>query len=592
MTQDMPRILDGKGQVIPPRGTREHRNYLALNGIGGTPYDAASYVNDDVALWRPGLLSADSEINPYRDTIVARVRDLVRNDGWGCGAVTRTCDNVVGANLRPIFRPDYRFLKLMTGNKAFDAVWAHEFGRAADAYYRSFANDPGKWCDIERSLTLPQLFYVAFRHELIDGDSLAVNRYEPSRVGPGRARYGTAVQLIDPDRLSNPNNRFDMRHLRGGVEIDDFGAAVGYHIREAHQNDWYNGALSLKWAYIPREDDYGRAITVHNFPQDRASQHRGGAGFLTPVLDRLKMLSKYDRTEMQAALINAMFGAFIESPYDPAMVADAMGTSVNLNAPPGGDYQQVMESGSLGSYQDMRSEFHARRRIMLGDSRIPTLFPGEKIGTINATHPNGNFGAFEGAMLRNIAAATGLTEAQITQDYSKANYSSMRAAMLEAHKTFDRRRANFTIGFCHQITTAWLEESMDLDAYPMPVGVSARDFPEFYEARHALGFARWIGPARGWVDPVAEKQGAWLGLKMGVGSLEALCAEQGEDLEEILDAQQMEIRMFEDRKMTPPDWSGAPTAVPTSIPSPPTVATKATPQGNAPPPAQDGQAAP
>lgn len=568
------RILDQRGQPIPPRGTVEHRRYLALNGPGWTPYDAASRFNDDLALWNPALLSADTELNPYRDKIVARVRDLVRNDGWGAGIVTRTLDNVIGANLRPIFRPDYRMLRAMTGNKSFDAVWAHEFGRAMDANYRAWANDPAKWCDIERGMTMPQMFYVGFRHELIDGDSLFVNRYEPTRLSPGRARYGTAVQLVDPDRLSNPYTTFDMRFLRNGVQIDTWGAAVGYHIREAHQNDWYNGALAMKWAYVPRETEYGRPIVVHNFTRERAGQHRG-VGILTPILDRLKMLSKYDRVEMQAALLNALFAAYIESPYDPAMVADGMGTTVNLNNGAPGNYSQVMESGSLGAYQDLRAQFHDQRRMMLGDSRISTLFPGEKIGTISAEHPHGNFDAFEGAMLRNFAAATGLTTAQVSQNWAEGNYSNNRAAAIESWKTFDRRRATFTVGACQPVVSAWAEESFDLDDYPLPSGV----VPDFIEARYAYSWARWIGPARGWVDPVAEKQGAWLGLKMGVGSLEDLAAEQGQDLEEVLDAQQMEIRMYEERKMTPPDWSGAPTIEPTSIPSPPSVATKAAPQG-------------
>jgi lambda family phage portal protein len=580
MTEKAPTIVDSRGQQIPPRGTAEFRRYMALNGPQPwTPWDAASRTSDEVALWNPGLLSADTERIPYRDRVVSRVRDLVRNDGWGSGAVMRMLDNVVGANLRPIFRPDYRFLRAMTGNKAFDAVWAHEFGRVADANYRAWANDPGKWCDIERGLTMPQIFYVAYRHEIVDGDSLAVNRYEPSRVSPGRARYGTAVQLVDPDRLSNQNNLWDQMlpdgtQIRGGVRLDRFGAAVGYYIREAHQNDWVTAAKSMKWAYIPREDDYGRPITVHNFTHDRASQHRGGMGILTPVLDRMKMLNKYDRVEVQSALVNALFAAYIESPFDPNMVADAMGNTVDVNAAQPGAYIQDMNSG-LGFYQNLRGEFHDQKRMMLGDARIATLFPGEKINTISASHPHGNFEAFESAILRNFSAATGLSPQQISQNYADANYSSMRAAMIEAWKSFDRRRANFTIGFCHPVACAWLEESWDLDDYPLPNGV----VPDFIEARHAYAWARWIGPARGWVDPVAEKQGAWLGLKMGVGSLEQLAAEQGEDLEEILDAQQMEKRMYEDRKLAPPDWLGG---EPTPIPSPPTVATKATPQGQGP----------
>lgn len=576
MTEHLPRLLDHRGAPIPQRGSADRRRYQALNGPGWMPYDAASYVNEDVAGWMPGLLSADTTITPYRDRIVSRVRDLVRNDGWASGMVTRLCDSVVGANLRPIFRPDYRALRAMTGNKAFDAVWAHEFGKVADSYYRMWANDPGKWCDIERGQTLPQLYHLGFRHKCIDGDALAVDRYEPARVKPGKARYGTAVQLVDPDRLSNPQNVFDQRYMRGGVQIDDYGAAVGYHIREAHQNDWYNAALSVRWKYMPREDDFGRPLVVHNFRHQQAGQHRGGAGILTPILDRMKMLAKYDRVELQAALINSIFGAFIESPYDPNMVQDAMGTSVDVNSAIGGQYEQVMGAGGgLGAYQDMRKDFHEQRRMLLGGARIPTLFPGEKIGTVAAEHPSGNFQAFESAFLRNFSAATGQAPQQVSQNYSDANYSSMRAALIDAWKSFDRERAEYTVGFCHPITSAWMEESFDLDDYPFPSGA----IPDFIDARYQYSWARWIGPAKGWVDPVAEKQGAWLGLKMGVGSLEDLAAEQGLDLEEVLDQQQMEIRMYQDRKMNPPDWSGAPTVQPTAIPSPPTVATKATPQG-------------
>src|SRR5260364_97631 len=46
------------------------------------------------------------------------------------------------------------------------------------------------------------LLRLAFRHKLVDGDALALLLWRPERIGPGRARYATTVQLIDPDRLS------------------------------------------------------------------------------------------------------------------------------------------------------------------------------------------------------------------------------------------------------------------------------------------------------------------------------------------------------------------------------------------------------
>src|SRR6185312_6111790 len=135
-----------------------------------------------------------AELNMYRDRIVSRVRDMVRNDGWASGAVTRILDNAVGANLRPIAKPDYRFLAAATGLKTFDHEWAKDFARAVDANWRSWADDElGHYCDASRNMTFGQMLRLGFRHKLVDGDALGVMQWLPDRVGYGRARYATAV---------------------------------------------------------------------------------------------------------------------------------------------------------------------------------------------------------------------------------------------------------------------------------------------------------------------------------------------------------------------------------------------------------------
>jgi capsid protein len=58
-----------------------------LTGGSRVPYDAADSFSDQLANWQPALWSPDNEINIYRDRIVSRARDLVRNDGWANGAV-------------------------------------------------------------------------------------------------------------------------------------------------------------------------------------------------------------------------------------------------------------------------------------------------------------------------------------------------------------------------------------------------------------------------------------------------------------------------------------------------------------------------
>ena len=505
-----------------------------LAGGGSAPYDAADIYGDHMSGWRPYLGSPDGELNPYRDRIVSRVRDLVRNDGWASGGVTRILDNAIGSSFRPIAKPDYRALAAMTGIDGFDSSWADEFGRAVEAAWRTWANDPGRYCDAQRALTVSQIFRLGFRHKMIDGDALAVMQWLPERIGVGRARYATTVQLIDPDRLSNPQLAFDNQVMRGGVEVDDYGAAVAYWIRQAHQGDWFSAQKSLKWDRISRETAWGRPIIVHDFDHDRASQHRGGAGVLAPVLQRLKMLIKYDHSELDAAILNAVFSAYIESPYDTEMVAEAMG-----------------RTDGVGAYQEQRAEFHQDRRIELGGMRLPILFPGESINSVSAARPNSNFRDFEGAVLRNAAAGMGISAQQLSNDWSDVNYSSARAALLEAWKTLTRRRDDFAAGFASPIYGCFLEEAMDVENIPLPAGA-----PDFMEHRAAYAACKWVGPGRGWVDPVAEKKGAVLGMDAGLSTLEMECVEQGLDWEDVLDQRQKEIERFKELGIPVPTWAG------------------------------------
>jgi lambda family phage portal protein len=525
-------ILDSRGKPFEKQVPRASM----LTGGSHTPYDAADVSGPHLGDWQPYLWSPDGELNVYRDRIVSRIRDVVRNDGWASAAITHTLDNVIGADFRPLSKPDWEALQAMTGNKAFDHVWADEFGQVAEANYRTWAHDPGRYCDTQRNLTIPQQTALAFRHKCIDGDALAMLHWRPERVGVGRARYATAVQIIDPDRLSNPQLNFDQQVLRGGVEVDEDGAAIAYHIRRAHQGDWFSAGKSMVWDRIPRETSWGRPIIVHDFDHDRAAQHRGGAGILAPVLQRLKMLIKYDGTELDAAIINSFFAAYIESPFDGELVEEALqGTE------------------KISKYQEERAHYHKERGLRMGHVGISHLYPGEKMGFAAPSRPNANFAEFENAMLRNVAAGTGTSAQMISQNWSDVNYSSYRAAMLEVWKTFHRRRVNFATGFAHPIWCAFLEESMEVDDLPLPkTGL----VPSFMECRVAYARAKWQGPGKGYVDGVKEKAGSILGMDAGLSSLEGESSElAGEDWRATLHQRSIEIAKFKALGIPLPSWA-------------------------------------
>lgn len=532
-------ILDSSGapmQHVAPRSAAIAGYGASMGGFGGSPHDSANIYDQRMEGWRPSLLSPDTETNPYRDRIVARSRDLVRNDGWANGGIARIQDNVVGSNFRPLSKPDYRSLAAYTGLKTFDATWAAEYGKILEGHWRAWANDLNRYCDVSRKLTVPQIFRLAFRHKIIDNDCIALLQWLPERIGIGRARYATAILLIDPDRLSNPVYRFDTNTMRGGVVIDHSGVAEAYYIRRAHAGDWYNAQDSLHWDLIPRETDWGRPIVVHDFEHDRASQHRGGAGVLSPILQRLKMIVQYDGSELDAAMINAILGTYIESPFDPELVQSAIGSNEDI-----------------GAYQQMRTDFHKQHNVKFGGARIPILAPGEKINAITAARPNSAFESFQSVMLRNVASSLGLSYEQLSADWSKSNYSSARGAILEAWKTITRRKDDFANGFCTPIFSAFTEESHEKDDLPLPSGA-----PSFNECRTAYSACNWLSPARLAIDGVKEAQASQLGMEAGLTTLQREAMDAGTDWEETLEQRAVEIKRFEELGVPVPSWGRLP----------------------------------
>ena len=114
--------------------------------------------------------------------------------------------------------------------------------------------------------------------------------------------------------------------------------------------------------------------------------------------------------------------------------------------------------------------------------------------------------------------------------------------MLEARKTLTRRRDDFSVGFAQPILSAFIEEIHDTEDLPLPSGA-----PHFLDAGGVLPCSL-DGASRGWVDPVAEKKGAILGMDAGLSTLEMESAENaGEDWEEMLDQRAREIAAFKER---------------------------------------------
>jgi lambda family phage portal protein len=255
---------------------------------------------------------------------------------------------------------------------------------------------------------------------------------------------------------------------------------------------------------------------------------------LLATVKLLRMGSKMTDTELAAGVISSMLMGAIESPFDHSTARDLLA-----------------EDNQLSAYQGNRAAFHDQRAISFGGLRMPTLFPGEKLHLFQNQRVQGVLDAFIGLVDRRLTASLGgVTLAQITRDYSKANYSSLRAAIADAWKGLTAARGLFAAGFCTPRFLAWLEEKVMTGALPLPDGVS-----DFYQAYPHLVVCVWRGPGRGVVDPTKEAQGAQMRMDAMVSTLDAEAAEMGLDWEDVLEQRAREIDRMRELGIPEPQWA-------------------------------------
>lgn len=460
-------------------------------------YTAGSLTHPDMIRWTPFPGSADADLLPELGTIVSRARDLARNHGVAEGALQTITDNVVGIGLRLCAQPDYRLL-------GYDKAWAEEWSNQVEALWRTWAESVD--CDAARSLTFAGLTVQVFRSAWLNGEGLALPLWLPQP----ETRFATRLQAIEPDRLSNPNDRLDSARLRGGIEIDDFGAPRAYWIRKTHPGDWISGigVLAGEWERVPARTAWGRARVLHVHDKERAGQSRGKPS-LSSVMRQFKVLGDFQNAELKAAVVNAMVAVITESALSQDALVDLLGGS----------------SDALTQYQEALSQ-RKQSSIDFNAGLILPLGLGEKFSGFSPARPSNAYEPFVTTVFRHIATGLNIPYELLMKDFSKTNYSSARAALLEAWRFFKGRREWLATYWARPVYELWLEEA---------VGQGLVEAPDFYANRAAWCRCRWIGTGRGWVDPVKEAQAAQIRMDIGVSTLEAECAEQGLDWEEVLE---------------------------------------------------------
>jgi len=458
--------------INPQAGLKRFEAKTRMAIAGG--YTGARRDRRQTSSWNAVDGSADSVTLPDLPELRERSRDLLRNAPLACGAVNTVVTNVVGTGLKVQSHLDRDVLKpYFRSEDEFDA-----FERDAERIFRNWAESSD--CDITRCQTFSEIQNLILRSVLESGDVFILKR---SITRPNR-NIDLALQIVEADRVSNPNFKADITTLAGGVEMDSNGAPIAYHICNKHPHDYQNG-LSQKFVKVPAFDKYDNRQVFHIFNRIRPGLTRG-VPYLASVIESLKQLDRYTEAEIMAAVVSSMFTVFVKSEDEEGLAA-----MTPLDEPSGrkddGDYK-------------------------LAPGAILDLQPNENIEIADPKRPNQAFDPFVQAILRQVGVALELPFEILIKHFT-ASYSAAQAALVEAWKFFSSRRKWLAIQLCQPVYEMVITEA---------VAKGELKAPNFFAnptIRSAYLGTEWIGPPRGQIDQLKEVRASQTRIEIGVSTL-------------------------------------------------------------------------
>lgn len=459
------------GIISPTAALKRKVAKQKLKAISNSGYGnhGASRIKKSLKGWLYGGGSAREDIEENIQVLRERSRDLFMGTPIATGALKTLRTNVVGPGLKLKPQIDYEYLGLTEDEVSkLEMSIEREFTLWAE----------GVECDMARVNNFYEIQQLVFLSSLMCGDAFALLPYT-KRVG---SVYDLRIQLVEADRVCDPINKQINQDISAGVECNEHGEIIAYHISKSHPLSTYrvNNTWTRVEAFGKRT---GRRNVIHIMESERIGQRRG-VPILAPVIESLKQLGRYTDAELMAAVVSGMFTVFIET--------------------------QNPDEAPLGEMisQDQQVDSEDSSSLEMGNGAIVALAPGEKANVANPGRSNTGFDGFVTAICRQIGTALEIPHDLLLKQFN-ASYSASRAALLEAWKMFKMRRAWLASDFCQPVYEEWFSEAV----------AKGRIYaPGFFDnplVKKAYCQAEWSGPSQGQLDPVKEANAAAIRVENG-----------------------------------------------------------------------------
>lgn len=455
----------------------------SMKGYGDA---GASRTKRALKSFRAASGGAREDIDPYSGTLRQRSRMLFMAAPIATSAIRTQRTNTIGNGLRLKCRIDAAALGM-----APDRADAWE--RRTEAEFELWAASK-RACDATGINDFYSIQQLAFQSWLMSGDCFVLfKRYPAAAFAP----YSLRLYVVEADRISTPGSALSLsgfarakaangNDVYDGVEVDPNGSIVAYYIRNGGDNPGGYAFAPGDWT---RVEAYGAATGLPNILQimdtERPDQYRG-VPYLSQIIESVLQTRRYTESELDAAVVQSMFTAFIKTDADTAENPFNETNGVERRDP---------------------NDYH------IGAGTVEVMNPGESVEFADPKRPNTNFGGFIASVAEQAGAALEIPADLLLKRFN-ASYSASRAALLEAWKAFKMRRAWFTSDFCQPVYEAWLSEAVALGR------VAAPGFFASAGVRAAWLGAEWIGPSQGQLDPVKEITAEVLAIEQGITTRE------------------------------------------------------------------------
>ena len=287
-------------------------------------------------------------------------------------------------------------------------------------------------------------------------------------------------ETIEKDRVATPTSR-QKENIVAGVRKDAFNRPVSYFVQRAKTT----GIGSSAFEEVPAER------MIHLRLADRPGQTLGVPA-CHAILQDIRDLDLLILASLKRVQIAACLSVFIKT-------QKSLGGILDLTAQKYGyKLDQALEPGMLFR-----------------------LYPEEEVQMISPNFPSSEFGPFVVLLARRIGAALGVSWQIVLKDFSESTYSSARTDLLEARQIYSIFQRWFIDKFLNRV---WREVMLDGILMGELPGITAEDIVAVY----------WIPPGWQWIDPASEAAASEIELRLGITTLQEICAKLGKDWEETL----------------------------------------------------------